>query len=176
MLRRLVIALCVNVLFMTLPASAQTGAQADPIRELLTEVRALRVALERAATLGPRLQLLVARLQLQEQRVSELSRRVNDARTQLRGFEMGVQPMTSQLVRFEEALARGTIRPEERTEIEHQIAALKGQIEAMDRRRQEMTAEEAFLSQQLATEQGRWSDFNERLEQLERSLTPPNRD
>jgi predicted nucleic acid-binding Zn-ribbon protein len=169
-----VIALCVNVLFMTPPAAAQTVAQADPIRELLTEVRALRVALERAATLGTRLQLLVARLQLQEQRVSELSRRLNDARTQLRSFEMGVQPITSQLESMEQAL-RGTHPPGERSQIEHQIATMKSQIEAMDRRRQEMTAEEAFLSQQLATEQGRWSDFNERLEQLERSLTPPDR-
>lgn len=175
MLRRLAIALCVNVLFMTLPASAQTGAQADPIRELLTEVRALRQALERASTSGIRLQLLVARLQLQEQRVSELTRRVNDVRAQLRGMETGVSHSTTQLQALEERL--GQINdPERRQNVEQQIGAIKANLASVERQRQELSTEEALLSQQLAAEQGRWSDFNERLEQLERSLTPPDRD
>jgi hypothetical protein len=47
---------------------------------------------------------------------------------------------------------------------------MKAQVSAMERRKQELTTDEAFLAQQLATEQNRWVEFNQRLEQLEQSL------
>ena len=49
-------------------------AQNDVLAELLVEVRGLRLAMERAATVGARIQLLVARVQLQEQRIAEVAR------------------------------------------------------------------------------------------------------
>ena len=73
MMHALVIVLLGGLLIpVTLEAQAPV---ADPIRELLTEVRALRLAMERSATVGARIQLLVARVQMQEQRIAELSRR-----------------------------------------------------------------------------------------------------
>ena len=69
-LNRLVLLLGLTLIPVTAHAQAPV---VDPIRELLTEVRALRIAMERSATVGARIQLLVARVQLQEQRIAELS-------------------------------------------------------------------------------------------------------
>ena len=47
---------------------------------LLTEVRGLRQALEEMGTAGPRVQLALGRLQLQEQRVNTAIRRLESIR------------------------------------------------------------------------------------------------
>jgi chromosome segregation ATPase len=159
------------VCLFTIPCSsaAQTTRSDDPIRELLSEVRLLRQALERAATTGTRIQLLVARVQLQEQRISDLSRRLDSVRAELRDLDRGIAPMSEQMAAFEESIST-TENANERQAAEQQVAMFKAQVAAMERRRQELTSDEAFLAQQLSTEQNRWAGFNERLEQLERSL------
>ena len=48
----------------------------------------------------------------------------------------------------------------------------KQQIAITDKRRQELIAEDASLAQQIAADQGRWSDVNGQLDELDRSLTP----
>lgn len=80
----------------------------DPIRELLTEVRALRLAMERQATVGARIQLLVARIQLQEQRIAELSRRAAAVRDELSKIDAGLAASSADLSRMEHELERVT--------------------------------------------------------------------
>ena len=80
-------------------ALAQAPAP-DLVRELLTEVRALRIAMERAATTGARIQLLVARVQLQEQRIAELSRRAAAVREELSKIEQGIANYLEQVKRM----------------------------------------------------------------------------
>jgi hypothetical protein len=48
----------------------------------------------------------------------------------------------------------------------------KQQIAISEKRRQELLSEETQLAQQIAADQGRWSDVNSQLDELERSLTP----
>lgn len=164
--RMLLLAGCLLAISSAVFAQARTD---DPIRELLSEVRLLRQSLERAATTGTRIQLLVARVQLQEQRMGDLSRRLDSVRSEMRDLERGTGPMGQQVESFEETVAQ-TADPEERRAAEQQVAMMKTQLAGMERRRQDLTNDEAFLSQQLSTEQNRWADFNERLEQLEQSL------
>jgi chromosome segregation ATPase len=148
---------------------AQTAA-VDPLRELLTEVRALRLAMERAEVNGTRVQLLVARIQLQEQRIAELSRRSAAVRTELRQTESESSSITAEAQRMEAILRDAKASPEEREQIDRMSGAMKTQIETIERRRQELANDDAFLNQQLTLEQGRWNEINERLDQLERSL------
>jgi hypothetical protein len=148
---------------------AQTAA-VDPIRELLTEVRGLRLAMERAEVNNTRVQLLVARIQLQEQRIAELSRRSAAVRTELRQIEAESSGVIAESQRMEAAVRDGKASPEEREQLERASGVMKSQIEAVERRRQELSNDDAFLNQQLTLEQGRWNEINERLDQLERSL------
>ena len=52
-----------------------------------------------------------------------------------------------------------------------QVRALKLQLEQGQKREQDLRAQEAAASGTLAAEQSRWTDFNARLDALERSLT-----
>jgi uncharacterized coiled-coil protein SlyX len=153
-------------------AAAQSGTPATPdvLKELLVEVRGLRAAMERAATVGARIQLLVARVPMPEQRITELSRRAIAVREEVSRSDLQIAQVTGMLKQFERSGARGN--PEEQREIEGMIEMQKQQIAATEKRRQELIAEEALLAQQIAADQGRWSDVNNQLDELERSLTP----
>lgn len=162
--------LLLTVLLLTVPslASAQAARADDPIRELLSEVKLLRQALERASTVGTRIQLLVARVQLQEQRIGDLSRRLDSVRAELRDVERESNALAPQVAAMQETAQAEDLH--ERRAAEQAAAMLNSQAEALERRRVELTNEEGLLAQQIAAEQGRWTDFNNRLEQLERSL------
>ena len=73
--------------------SARPEATAQPVAlqaqetqttaQLLQEVRALRAAIERMTAAGTRAQLLLGRLQMQEQRMTSLARQLQETRTRL---------------------------------------------------------------------------------------------
>jgi chromosome segregation ATPase len=161
----LILSLCLFAVPSRADAQSRTD---DPIRELLSEVKLLRQALERASTVGARIQLLVARVQLQEQRIGDLSRRLDGVRSELRNVEREATLMGPQVQAMQEA--QQTEDPNDRQAAEQAAATLNAQVEALERRRQELASEEGFLSQQISAEQGRWTEFNSRLEDLERSL------
>jgi septal ring factor EnvC (AmiA/AmiB activator) len=152
------------------PVAAQAPAP-DPMQELLTEVRALRVAMERSATVGARIQLLVARVQLQEQRIAELSRRAVTVRDEISKVEAGITATSSQLKQIEGALEK--MPAESRRAMGDPDEMMRSQLAAAEKRRQELIDEDSQLSQQIAADQGRWSDVNRQLDDLERSLTVP---
>jgi chromosome segregation ATPase len=168
MIRLLVPIVCGALLF-PVGAQAQTS---DVLGELLKEVRALRIAMERAATVGARIQLLVARVQLQEQRIAELSRRAAVVRDELSKVDAAIVATSAEVKRFDGYLERG-VPAEDRGQIERQLEIFKAQLAVTEKRRQDLANEEALLSQQISADQGRWTDVNNQLDQLERSLTPP---
>ena len=156
-------------------AAAQTSAPPpapDVLRELLVEVRALRLAMERAATVGARIQLLVARVQMQEERIAELSRRASTVREELGRIDATIAQHGGMMKMFERSEASGRMPPEEQRAMEGMLEAQKQQIAIAEKRRQELISEEALLAQQIAADQSRWSDVNNQLDELERSLTP----
>ena len=152
-----------------LPATvyAQTP---DTITQLLVEVRALRIAMERAATVGARIQLLVARVQLQEQRIAELSRRLVTVRDEMTRIDSQLATTAAEAKRMEAALSLAAMPPDERPHIERMVETFKTQNAITEKRRQDLVNEEAQLTQQIAADQGRWSDINSQLDQLEQSL------
>ncbi len=77
----------------------QTGEQA-----MLTEVRALRVAIERLATSGARAQVLLGRVQLQEARMGEIGRRLQTVRDRLVAEERAAEDAMAQAKRLEDEL------------------------------------------------------------------------
>jgi|SRR5687767_8525786 len=155
-------------------ALAQSSAPpaTDVLKELLVEVRGLRAAMERAATVGARIQLLVARVQMQEQRITELSRRAVTVREELSRIDAGIAQHSGMMKQFERSEMSGRVPPEEQRAMEGMLEAQKQQIAIAEKRRQELITEEALLAQQIAADQGRWSDVNNQLDELERSLTP----
>ena len=142
----------------------------DVLVALLVEVRGLRSAMEQMASAGPRVQLALGRLQLQEQRVNTLVRRLEDVKTSMAQARTGLEELTGRLTEHER-LSRESSDPEIRHQSEVELKQLKAAIARGTLDLQRLQGEEATLSQDLSAEQGRWSEINQRLEELERALT-----
>ena len=156
--------------------SAQASQGQDILPALLTEVRGLRAAMEQMASSGPRVQLALGRLQLQEQRVNNLLRRLETVRGGLTATQLEEDNTRQQLASAEESLKSG-VGPEgvPRAQVEQmaqeQIGALKIASARLAAQVQRLQVEESGIVQELASEQGRWNDINQRMEELERALT-----
>jgi hypothetical protein len=143
------------------------GASHD---ELVAEIRGLRADLNHALTGSIRAQLLVARLQLQEQRVNTVQALLADARRLLSANEEEQTTVAAELRNTQEALRTKSFERAERTEAEEIAAQMEAQLVRTQTEALQLRAREAELSSQLASEQGRWIDFNERLNEIDRSL------
>ena len=148
---------------------AQATTPPDVLQALLVEVRGLRQAMEQMASAGPRVQLALGRLQLQEQRVNTLSRRLEDLKTKIAEANNGMEEASEQLTTFER-MAKETPEFDKRKEIEAMLDGFKRQVTRTSAEIQRLQNEESIVGQDISTEQARWSEINQRLEELERSL------
>ncbi len=155
-----------------LTAQASQGAQGqDVLPALLVEVRGLRAAMEQMASSGPRVQLALGRLQLQEQRVNNLLRRLETARAGLAGAQGEDEKFRQNVASVEEMVKSGAVPERERAQMEEELPSLKMMSARAAREVQRLQVEESGIVQELASEQGRWNDINQRMEELERALT-----
>jgi hypothetical protein len=161
------------------PVLAQTTRRAstndpggDPISTLTAEVRALRQELAATSTANLRLQMLVARLQAQEQRIIYLDRQRSEISSRRMQAEEVRSEMATRLLQYtdddnyvqqQEAGERGGVE----AAIREQRARLADQERVVEQLRRD----EADAANALTQEQTRWKDFNARLEELERSFT-----
>ena len=154
------------------PFGATPAAQNPDIsKELLVEVRGLRVAMEQLASAGPRVQLMFGRLQLQEQRINEQLRKADGVRAQLAKAQEEESQLRSQIQRFEDAIQRGNIPDEERKDLESSLPMMRKHLTRLVGEVQRIQVEEANLSSLISAEQNRWSDINRALDELDRTLS-----
>jgi chromosome segregation ATPase len=137
------------------------------LEDLLAEVRGLRVEINLAASASIRMQVLVARVGLQEQRINAVARQLADIRQQLPGTD---PRLPGDVDRLEEMLRRAPTDLPDRQSIETNLSGMKATLQQQLSRQQALRSQEAELSALLATEQARWTEFNDRLDSLERSL------
>jgi chromosome segregation ATPase len=149
---------------------------ADIMPALLDEVRGLRAALEQMSSAGARVQLALGRLQLQEARLNASGRRLDEVRQRLAEALKHQAEVQQQVAGIERELKEQTVRgrgdgptPEQledmRSHHRQRLAMFTADV-------QRLTAEEATIATDVANEQGRWIEFNQRLEDLERALRP----
>lgn len=158
---------------------AQTRSRSDDIMPLLLEeVRGLRAAMEQMASTGARVQLGLGRLQMQEQRLNNAIKRLEETRTRLTQLQRGAAEQQEQLAMLEISLKEESARqpsnqPHEGP-TEHQMEAMLKQLRMQgDLTAGEITSlmgEESALTSEVAAEQARWNDLNARLEEIERGL------
>jgi hypothetical protein len=151
-------------LFAQAPRPAGNTAE----KELLAEVRALRAEIHQAASAGIRAQLLVARLQLQEQRVVSATRQLLDTQSALTTLQARTAGERSRLRQLEDASTRATSQG--RATFQQAILDSGTQIEQQLRQELELQAREKELLRSVHDAQARWADFNSRLDELVGSL------
>ena len=152
------------------PASSST--QQTTLDVLLNEVRALRLALERTNQLGPRIQIALARMQFQEERVRSIARQMETAHNDA----LNTQNKRSQLADAVKGLddrVNQAADPMARKQIEYEIESMKAQMERLNLVEQQFRGRESELSVLLQNEQAKWNEINDQLVSFERALSAP---
>jgi hypothetical protein len=157
MVRQTVIAVLLSTLFAGMTVG-QTQRPPATLDDLVAEVRSMRAEMNRAASASIRAQLLAARMTLQELRLSTTAQQLANIRQQLAESRIRMAPSTDQ------------IKPALETNSQI-LAPLRYTVQQEQRRTQELREEEAQLLRLIESEEGRWSEFNARLTDLERSLS-----
>jgi hypothetical protein len=154
---------------------AQSAASSlPPARdELLAEIRALRADLAQAMSANIRAQLLVGRLQLQEQRMTALGAQLAGVQQALDAAERERVDQADRLADLQNALSAGQLPADEEQAIRQETARMKTDLSRVDAQLQGLRTDAADLSGQLTAEQGRWIEFNNRLDDIERWLPAP---
>jgi hypothetical protein len=151
------------------PQAAQTPPREDVLPALLVEVRGLRAAMEQMASAGPRVQLALGRVQLQEQRVNTMIRRLESVRDAIAKSAKDASAAESSLAGFEKMFKDGGM-PREGNPLTEMMGGFRKAVEAGAAEVQRLQLEEAELQQQITAEQGRWTELNQRMDALESAL------
>jgi hypothetical protein len=161
-----------GVLTRTLASAGQpaTPKNDDVLAALLVEVKGLRAAMEQMASAGPRVQLFASRLQLQEARISGMVRRLDAVRDSLASAKQAHDRVGDEIKQFETALSSGAVGPD-REALEQMLPVRKREAAAMKSTLDRYLAEEGQLANDISIEQGRWTEINQRLDELERALS-----
>jgi hypothetical protein len=157
-----------GALLMTVPIAAQSGG-GDTLAALLVEVRQLRMAMERAATAAPRIQLLGARLSVQSERLARAAQDHNAVVQELDGVASAAADMNMRLQSLEGQAVVEINQQRQRASVQEQ-AALKEQLTQLSGREQRLRARESQLAAALGAEQAQWAEINNRVDEVERSL------
>src|SRR5258708_37983891 len=88
------------------PAEPTLGDRDQTLKQLLTEVRELRLAVQRATVSNTRFQMLIKRVRVQQSHVNALSRQLENVRSQVAGMRAEKPQMEQQIKDAEELLAR----------------------------------------------------------------------
>jgi hypothetical protein len=153
------------------PAAARGDASDAAVNALVTEVRALRADMQAASRNQLRAQMLLGRVQMQEQRLAYLDKQRADASNAAALQEQMLVPLLRFAPSAGDLCASTPATPaEQKRDCENNVRGMRQQLDAQQSRVQQLRAQENDLTNALAAEQARWSDFNSRLDELERSL------
>jgi peptidoglycan hydrolase CwlO-like protein len=126
--------------------------------------------MEQMASAGPRVQLALGRVQLQEQRVNNLLRRVEEGRSHLTESQRAYEQTQQELRGIEGAIREPRPDAPPLAELQDVQRNRQRDLARLAADIQRLTAESEAMDADLATEQGRWIELNQRMESLEQSL------
>jgi hypothetical protein len=149
-------------------ARAEGGDAA--VAALVGEVRALRADLAAASRNQLRAQMLLGRVQMQEQRLAYLDKQRSDAAAYAAGQTQMTSALRNRVQDLEAGGCNNIPSAETRRDCEAQRGVLARQLAEQEARDQQLRTQERDLETALASEQARWSEFNSRLDELERAL------
>jgi len=171
MARPIVLTTIIGAIVLTAAVARVPAQQTSPQTELLTEVRLLRQAIESLAGTNARVQIVFVRLQLQEQRTEAAARRLEAARQALSVFNLRGNIFFDRLKEIEDQVTDTRLKPEMLEELRQEQARVRRETDRLEKDRAQLMQDEADAAGILNQEQGRWSDLNRQLEELERALT-----
>jgi len=169
-MRNKIILAAAAVLVIAAAGSAQSQRAGATLDDVVSELRGMRADLRQTTRVSSQMQLLTARLQLQEQRITTLANQRADVVAKLTVESQARAEAESRIQKFDEMKTRNQDLGISREELEGTLKAFQQQFDLHRGLEMQYRAQESQLSAEMANEQNRWQDFNARLDELERSL------
>ena len=150
-------------------AQDQAGAPIDgSLASLTSEVRLLRVAVERGTQTQTQIQGLSVYLSAQQSRLVQLSTRLDGLRREVDTAATRSGELSDRLSEMQKDLTTGQLDAVERAQVTSALAREKTELARASARENEARNREAQTSSELQTELARWTDLIGRLETVTR--------
>ena len=164
--------LIVTLLVISLvPAVGQTApTDSQTLQAILSELRQLRHELQTTTAMAARAQIVLYRLQRENETVARAAQRVSDARQRVAGLE-DARTHKAQDIEQNRAGSNLSNQPNARQQFEEvELPRLKSELEFLQRQVQQATAEQAEAEQQLREEQVKLDGLNDLLDRYSNAL------
>ena len=160
---------CIIGLYLFAPQQsyAQSGStsavnksnQEQIVQEILSEVRQLRVEVQRLKASAFQTQVVIERLRLQQEQIARLTREISEVREKISETKSRQVKMNAVFEEAEKQMEAGMIPQSE-------LKKISGEIEELKQREQRLTEQESQLSVELEAERVKLITLNRRLDEL----------
>jgi chromosome segregation ATPase len=151
-------------------ARSQGGRTPATLDHLLAEIKGLRSDLQESSSANLRVQTLVVRVTLQEQRLKALSEQLNAAQAQAAAFAEQRRDAERQLRVLDASPPTPSMSA---ADVRTMLDQFKNRVADFEKREDEAQSRVSELAGLVSAEQARWVDFNVRLDALESTLGRP---
>ena len=153
------------------PESAK-GDSDQTLRQLLTEVRELRLAIQRATVNNTRFQMLIERVRVQQAHVDALSRQLENVHSQVAEMKAAKPQMEQQIKDAEDLLDR-TPDPSAHADLESRIKGGKANLARLTQEDERLRSRETALDTEVQAAQAKLTELNGQLDSLMSELKGP---
>jgi len=154
------------------PAASAQPDRDQTLRQLLTEVHELRLAVQRATVTNTRFQMLIERVRVQQAQVDSLSRQLENVHSQIAEMK-AVKPQMEQQIKDAEDQLDRTPDPSAHADIESRIKFLKGNLARLSQEDERLRSRETALDTDLQAAQAKLNELNGQLDSLMVDLKGP---
>jgi chromosome segregation ATPase len=137
--------------------------QGQMLKELLDEIRQLRIDLSRMSGNAYRAQMVIERLRLQQEQVNRLTIELNKVNTEISDLKSARPGLQEKIEGLEKKLKTGLIPDSE-------VKAAKAAMERLNQREQGLVEREPQLTAELSAERGNLESLKARLDEIEREI------
>lgn len=162
-------------LFVTVAAYGQQSQQgAKELADLVSEVRELKLIVQRSLAAATESQIVIQRLMIQQGRVDRLKSDAEKASAAVTGMQ-AAQTHTVELMRRSEAeLQSANVQPGRKESLAHDVAAYKARLAQESSRESELRAAETRAVTEYRTALSQLTELEDRLMQIQRATTASN--
>ena len=164
--------LCAPTMAQTRNPAIATDDHEETLKQLLTEVRELRLALQRAAFSNTRFQMLIERLRIEQSHVDSLRRDLENVRNQLSELK-AAKPRMEQEVKDAETRLDQVTDPSAHAEFESRIKALRDNLARVTPEEERLQNRETGLESEFQTSQAKLNELNSQLDALMNEMKAP---
>ena len=153
------------------PESAK-GDSDQTLKQLLTEVRELRLAVQRATVSNTQFQILIERVRIQQAHVDALRRQLENVHSQAAEMKAAKPQMEQQIKDAEDQLDR-TPDPNAHADLESRIKGGKASLVRLAQEDERLRNRETALDPEMQAAQAKLNELNGQLDSLMSELKGP---